>query len=91
MKEDAKLSVQFWGVRGSCPTPGAQNADVGGNTPCLKIGVPRGDIIIFDCGTGARALGEELSREATGALKLNIFLTHFHCDPILDDSDIPQG
>lgn len=83
MNEDAKLAIRFWGVRGSCPTPVAQNAGIGGNTACLELAVPSGDVIIFDSGTGVRALGETLLGDAAGnPLKVNIFLTHFHWDHI---------
>src|SRR5207245_7740547 len=30
-------TVTFWGTRGSIPTPGAQTARYGGNTPCVAV------------------------------------------------------
>lgn len=78
-----KLQVKFWGVRGSIPTPCAQNMGVGGNTSCLEVRLPGGEILIVDGGTGARQLG--LSLAASTAAKptnLHLFLTHFHWDHI---------
>src|SRR5450631_4416872 len=56
------MRVKFWGVRGSTPTPQAENLRYGGNTSCVEVRV--GDrIYIFDCGTGLRMAGEQLIRE----------------------------
>ena len=56
------MLVKFWGVRGSTPTPQAENLRYGGNTSCVEVRV--GDqIYIFDCGTGFRVLGHELETE----------------------------
>src|SRR5215470_688646 len=56
------MQVKFWGVRGSTPTPQAENLRYGGNTSCVEVRV--GDqIYIFDCGTGFRVLGHALESE----------------------------
>jgi len=78
-----KLLVKFWGVRGSIPTPCAQNMGVGGNTSCLEVRLPGGEVLIVDGGTGARQLGLALAAEATvKPANLHLFLTHFHWDHI---------
>ena len=78
-----KLTVKFWGVRGSIPTPCAQNMGVGGNTSCLEVRLPGGEVLIVDGGTGARQLGISLAAEATvKPVNLHLFLTHFHWDHI---------
>jgi phosphoribosyl 1,2-cyclic phosphodiesterase len=78
-----QLQVKFWGVRGSIPTPTAQNMGVGGNTSCLEVRLPGGEVIIVDGGTGARPLGQALAAEAAGKpSNLHLFLTHFHWDHI---------
>ena len=78
-----QLSVKFWGVRGSIPTPIAQNMGVGGNTSCLEVRLPGGEVLIVDGGTGARQLGQALSAEMEGKpANLHFFLTHFHWDHI---------
>lgn len=79
----SQLCVKFWGVRGSTPTPQLENMEFGGNTPCVEVRLPGGEIFIFDAGTGARKLGQELLREARGEpLDVSIFFTHFHWDHI---------
>jgi phosphoribosyl 1,2-cyclic phosphodiesterase len=70
--------VRFWGVRGSIPSPGPKTQRYGGNTPCIEVRC--GDeLLIFDMGTGARALGEALCAEG-GPLRASIFLSHYHYD-----------
>jgi phosphoribosyl 1,2-cyclic phosphodiesterase len=78
-----QMRVRFWGVRGSTPTPQAENLKFGGNTSCVEITTPTGESLIFDAGSGIRALGQKLVQEANGApISTNIFLTHFHWDHI---------
>jgi phosphoribosyl 1,2-cyclic phosphodiesterase len=78
-----KMSVRFWGVRGSTPTPQAENLKFGGNTSCVEITTPTGDTLIFDAGSGIRGIGQRLMQEAAGKpIHANIFLTHFHWDHI---------
>lgn len=77
------MRIRFWGVRGSTPTPQAENLKFGGNTSCLEVNTPSGECLIFDAGSGIRALGQKLQDEAGGApIHTNIFLTHFHWDHI---------
>ena len=78
-----RLRVRIWGVRGSTPTPQAENLRYGGNTPCIEVRGARGECVILDAGTGIRRLGQCLMREAAGAaVEAKIFLTHFHWDHI---------
>jgi phosphoribosyl 1,2-cyclic phosphodiesterase len=70
------LEVRCWGVRGSVPSPGEKTARYGGNTPCVEVrcGETR---LIFDLGTGVRALGEHNDgAPMTG----HVFITHYHYD-----------
>lgn len=79
----ARLRVKFWGVRGSTPTPQIDNLGYGGNTPCLEVRLPGGEVFVFDAGTGARNLGAALMEEKHGEdMSVTIFLTHFHWDHI---------
>jgi phosphoribosyl 1,2-cyclic phosphodiesterase len=74
----APFQVRFWGVRGSIPAPGPQTKRYGGNTPCVEVRC--GDeLLIFDLGSGARALGDSL---AVGTVPVNasIFISHYHYD-----------
>ena len=69
------LSVRFWGVRGSIPSPGPNTAKYGGNTPCIEVRA--GDeLLIFDLGTGIRELGVA----TRGPLDATIFISHYHYD-----------
>ena len=78
-KKSGRMTVQFWGVRGSIAAPGPETSRLGGNTSCVSI--TSGDtMLIMDLGTGARALGESLMKG--GPRKLTIFLTHLHADHI---------
>ena len=66
------LTVRFWGVRGSVPSPGPTTARYGGNTSCVSIeGVNIVDgkrrIGVLDAGTGIRQLARRYST-STGTL-----------------------
>jgi phosphoribosyl 1,2-cyclic phosphodiesterase len=74
--DDLGLSVRFFGVRGSIPTPGPLTT-AGGNTACVEVCA--GDTrIILDAGSGLRALGDE--RMKAGARQSTILLSHLHWD-----------
>jgi phosphoribosyl 1,2-cyclic phosphodiesterase len=76
------MQIKFWGVRGSTPTPQAENLRYGGNTSCVEVRLGE-SIFIFDCGTGFRSLGQSLQREFEGrTLSAHIFVSHFHWDHI---------
>lgn len=76
----SRLTVRFWGVRGSIPTADKGCAGVGGNTSCVEVRA--GDaVLVLDAGTGARALGVALAAEAAGRpVETNVLFTHFHWD-----------
>ncbi|NJL85299.1 MAG: MBL fold metallo-hydrolase [Leptolyngbyaceae cyanobacterium SM1_1_3] len=80
MQTDSSFVVQFWGVRGSIPTPGASTVRYGGNTACVEIlaGHKR---IILDGGTGLSVLGKHLLKQAAD-IEAHIFFTHTHWDRI---------
>ncbi|MEB3279298.1 MAG: MBL fold metallo-hydrolase [Lyngbya sp.] len=71
--------VQFWGVRGSIPTPGKSTIRYGGNTSCLEMRVA-GKRLIFDGGTGLRMLGDAMMAEMP--VEAYMFFTHYHWDHI---------
>ena len=74
------LTVRFWGVRGSVPSPGPQTAAVGGNTSCVELRL--GDeTIVLDAGTGLRGLGERLVA-AGRPVALSVLFSHVHWDHI---------
>src|SRR5438105_6117583 len=76
------MQIKFWGVRGSTPTPQPENLRYGGNTSCVEVRL-NGAIYIFDCGTGFRILGKQLTTEfADKPFHAHVFLSHFHWDHI---------
>jgi phosphoribosyl 1,2-cyclic phosphodiesterase len=78
----APSTIQFWGVRGSVPTPGPGTVKYGGNTSCVEVRAA-GHIIILDAGTGMRSLGNRLRQEFPDEpLHLTVLLTHTHWDHI---------
>jgi phosphoribosyl 1,2-cyclic phosphodiesterase len=77
------IEVEFWGVRGSVPSPGADTALVGGNTSCVEIrfGDER---LILDAGTGLRLLGDRIAqRKEHLATTTRILLSHVHWDHVM--------
>ena len=60
---ESGVTVEFWGVRGSLPTPGPDTVRYGGNTSCVSLAFGTGEHLILDAGTGIRRLGEALSVE----------------------------
>ncbi len=77
------LRIQFWGTRGSIPSPGPTTVRYGGNTPCVEVRTSTGWLIVLDAGTGIRELGRSLIARANGApIRGDIFLSHVHWDHI---------
>ncbi len=79
---DSPVSVCFWGVRGSIPSPGPATSFYGGNTSCVELQAD-GQTIILDAGSGIRALGEKLIQNSGGKpLDMHLLITHTHWDHI---------
>ena len=73
------IHVDFWGVRGSVPSPGPTTARYGGNTSCVSITVDN-KILILDAGTGIRNLGGAIIGQPE--LEIFVVVTHSHWDHI---------
>jgi phosphoribosyl 1,2-cyclic phosphodiesterase len=79
---DVSTRVKFWGVRGSIPAPGPDTVGYGGNTSCVEVRAD-GELIILDAGSGMRALGLELARQAGDQpITATLLVTHTHWDHI---------
>src|ERR1700679_1374420 len=79
------MLLRFWGTRGSIATPGPQTNRFGGNTSCVEVVTKTGHPLIFDCGTGARPLGDHLmahTAHTNQPISATILLTHTHWDHI---------
>ena len=74
------VSVTFWGVRGSLPTPGPTTVRYGGNTSCIEVRCGP-HLLIVDAGSGLRALGTSLG-ESRLAVAADILMTHTHMDHV---------
>ena len=72
------MKGRIWGSRGSIASPGQDTKRYGGNTSCIELRPPGGDVVILDAGTGIRELGVRLVRE--GAERMFLLLTHLHVD-----------
>lgn len=78
------MRVEIWGARGSIPTPSPTTVTYGGNTACVSLCSDAGEQLIFDAGSGIRALGQKLIEQAGPApVAAAILLSHFHWDHIL--------
>lgn len=78
------MHIQYYGTRGSLPTPGKTTVKYGGNTTCLSIESNDRHIIV-DGGSGLRLLGLDLMKKefARGQGQAVFFWSHFHWDHIM--------
>lgn len=77
------MLIKFWGIRGTIPTPGHLTEKYGGNTSCVEIRSPEGDIFICDAGSGIRGLGQALLREFRDKpIEAHLLISHLHWDHI---------
>ena len=74
------MSVRFWGVRGSIACPGPDTVRYGGNTSCVEVRCGE-NLLIFDAGTGLRALGRSLAAEGAD-VDADLFCSHTHLDHV---------
>jgi len=77
-----KISVDFWGVRGTLPRPGADSVRYGGNTNCVSMEFPRGQLFIFDAGSGIKQLSDRILATGKKPTEAKIFISHPHWDHI---------
>jgi phosphoribosyl 1,2-cyclic phosphodiesterase len=77
MQQQSAMTVRFWGVRGSIPSPGPTTIRYGGNTSCVSIEIDDDNVLVLDAGTGIRALGKALEGSTAAIF---VLLTHAHWD-----------
>ena len=73
------MRIKLYGVRGSIATPGIDTAYYGGNTACIYVEGDDKTRLIFDAGTGIRALGQDIPADKQ---PLHLFFSHYHWDHI---------
>jgi len=78
----SEVVVEYWGVHGTLPTPGAPYVRYGGNTPCVSVEVGEEPLTIFDCGSGIKKLSDRLAAAPRGRVSARIFVSHTHWDHI---------
>ena len=76
------MELTFWGVRGTLPVPGEGSLKYGGNTSCVSLEFARGQLLVFDAGTGIKSLSDRLAKETRQRLEAKIFVSHPHWDHI---------
>lgn len=79
---DDEMEVAFWGVRGTLPVPGPKSLRYGGNTSCVSLEFAKGQFLIFDAGTGIKALSDHLIGQRRQRVEAKIFISHPHWDHI---------
>lgn len=73
------LTVRFWGVRGSYPTPDPKMLRYGGNTACVEVRC--GDrLFLIDAGSGIIKAGEALYGRLPK--QVDVLFSHLHHDHI---------
>jgi len=73
------MDIQFWGVRGSIPSPGYETSRYGGNTACVSVSLDAKHTLVFDSGSGIRVLGNHPYKSPH---VFYIVLSHTHWDHI---------
>ncbi len=76
------LVMTFWGVRGTLPVSRRDSARYGGNTSCVSLAFPDGRLLVFDAGTGIKALGDALTAARRARIDARILISHPHWDHI---------
>ncbi|MBI5241576.1 MAG: MBL fold metallo-hydrolase [Elusimicrobia bacterium] len=75
------MKITCWGARGSIPVSGPEYLKYGGDTTCLEVRSSAGDVVVVDCGSGVRRLGNRLVEEHVR--DITVLFTHSHWDHIL--------
>lgn len=76
------MIVKFWGVRGTLPACSKLTNYYGGNTNCITLSIGNRKLLIFDAGSGIKALANDLVKTKTTSINAAIFITHPHWDHI---------
>ena len=85
VKDDVVLT--YWGVRGVMPMPGPRAYRYGGHTACVTLDLPGEQRLIFDAGTGIKALSDAIEKEGTSQIAARLLISHPHWDHI---NGLPQ-
>jgi phosphoribosyl 1,2-cyclic phosphodiesterase len=78
-EQESAPTIEFWGVRGSLPSPGADTVRYGGNTSCVAVRPSEDHLIVLDAGSGIRPLSTAVDASVQ---RVDILMTHLHMDHI---------
>jgi len=78
----SRITLTYWGVHGTLPTPGAAYTRYGGNTPCVSVEVGGEPLYVFDCGSGIKRLSDRVMHSGGQRFSARIFISHTHWDHI---------
>lgn len=73
------MTITFWGVRGSIPSPSPLTQRYGGNTSCVSVEMENDKTLVLDAGSGIRYLGKHLMNRPGDIL---VLVSHMHWDHI---------
>jgi phosphoribosyl 1,2-cyclic phosphodiesterase/CheY-like chemotaxis protein len=76
------VTVSFWGFRGTLPVSRRDCLRYGGNTTCVSLTFADGRLVIFDGGTGIKALSDALLAAKRTRIEGTILISHPHWDHI---------
>jgi CheY-like chemotaxis protein/phosphoribosyl 1,2-cyclic phosphodiesterase len=76
------VTLTYWGVHGTLPTPGPAYTRYGGNTPCVSVEIGGEPLYVFDCGSGIKKLSDRVMEAGGQRFSARIFITHTHWDHI---------
>src|SRR5262245_57166739 len=76
------VTLTFWGVRGTLPVCRPDSHRYGGNTLCVSLTYADDRLVIFDAGTGIKALSDSLVAARRSRIEGTIFISHPHWDHI---------
>ncbi len=76
------VTLTFWGVRGTLPVCRPDSHRYGGNTLCVSLTYADDRLVIFDAGTGIKALSDALVAARRTRIEGTIFVSHPHWDHI---------
>ncbi len=77
-----QIEMKYWGVRGTLPVSGEKSLRYGGNTSCVSLEFSRGNLLIFDAGSGIKHLSDAMLARKPTRLEAKIFISHPHWDHI---------
>ncbi len=76
------VTMTFAGVRGTLPVCRPDSLRYGGNTLCVSLTFADGRLVVFDAGTGIKALSDALMASRRSRIDGTIFISHPHWDHI---------